>query len=146
MHRIGNSSKWQVANNEIRLSPASIRDSDICFARMPRQVNDRKLVLLRRSGSRTGAAVVGVIVVTAAAIRLGVASEYLEWLPQAEEVFASRRGGYHWTTVHLAGTIEQPQQDLSPRIIDALKEWPAAFLALVFRQVGEWLKDAFGGE
>jgi hypothetical protein len=80
------------------------------------------------------------------AIQLGVAREYLEWLPHHEEVFARERDGYLWTTVHLSGTVEQPQQDLSPRVIDALKESPGAFLGLVFRQVGEWLKDAFGGE
>jgi hypothetical protein len=70
MHRIGNSSKWQVANGEIRLSHASIQDSHICFARMARRINDREcLRLLRRRGSRTDAAVVGVIVIAGAAIR-----------------------------------------------------------------------------
>jgi hypothetical protein len=48
--------------------------------------------------------------------------------------------------VHLSGTIEQPQQDLSPRIIEALKESPGDFLALVFRLFGEWLKETFGGD
>jgi hypothetical protein len=80
------------------------------------------------------------------AIQLGLASEYLEWLPNPEEVFPTDRAGYRWTTVHLSGTIDQPGQDLSPRIIDALKESPSAFLSLIFRQVGEWLKDAFGNE
>jgi hypothetical protein len=80
------------------------------------------------------------------ALRLGLAREYLEWLPRAEEVFPAERGGYLWTTVHLSGTLEQPQQDLSPRIIEALKESPGDFLALVFRMFGEWLKNAFGGE
>lgn len=79
-------------------------------------------------------------------LQLGVTREYLEWLPQPEEVFARERGGYLWTTVHLSGTVEQPQQDLSPRIIEALKESPGEFLGLVFRLVGDWLKDAFGGE
>ncbi len=78
------------------------------------------------------------------AIRLGVARPYLEWLPRAEEVFASERDGYLWTTVHLSGTIEQPEQDLSPRVIEVLKESPGAFLGLIFRQVGDWLKNAFG--
>jgi hypothetical protein len=77
------------------------------------------------------------------AIQLGVAREYLEWLPQAEEVFAKQRGGYLWTTVRLSGTVEEPGQDLSPRIIDALKESPGAFLGLIFRQVGDWLKNVF---
>ena len=80
------------------------------------------------------------------AIQLGVARDYLEWLPNAGEVFPKERGAYLWTTVHLSGTIDNPGQDLSPRILDALKESPGAFLGLVFRQFGEWLKDAFGGE
>lgn len=80
------------------------------------------------------------------AIQLGLAREYLEWLPGAEEIFTSERGGYLWTTVNLSGTIEQPQQDLSPRVIEALKESPGAFLGLIFRQVGDWLKSAFGEE
>jgi hypothetical protein len=80
------------------------------------------------------------------ALQLGVTREYLEWLPGAEEVFANERGGYLWTKVNLSGTIEQPQQDLSPRILEALQESPGDFLALTFRLFGEWLKDAFGGE
>ena len=46
--------------------------------------------------------------------------------------------------MHLSGTIDQPQQDLSPRVIEALKESPGAFLGLTFRLIGDWLKDAFG--
>jgi len=80
------------------------------------------------------------------AIRLGLAREYLEWLPHAEEVFPQEKAGYLWTTVHLAGTIDKPEQDLSPRIIDALKESPSAFLGMVLRQAGQWLKDTFGGD
>jgi hypothetical protein len=78
------------------------------------------------------------------AIQLGVAPEYLEWLPHAEEVFPKERAGYLWTTVHLSGTIDKPEQDLSPRVVEALKESPGAFLGLIFRQLGDWLKDAFG--
>jgi hypothetical protein len=78
------------------------------------------------------------------AIRLGLAREYLEWLPHAEEVFPNEKAGYLWTTVHLSGTIDQPQQDLSPRVIEALKESPGAFLGLTFRLIGDWLKGTFG--
>lgn len=78
------------------------------------------------------------------AIRLGVAREYLEWLPNPEEVFPSEKAGYLWTTVHLSGTTNKPEQDLSPRIVEALKESPGAFLGLIFRSFGEWMKDAFG--
>ncbi|MEN3368334.1 MAG: hypothetical protein V7609_477 [Verrucomicrobiota bacterium] len=80
------------------------------------------------------------------AIQLGLSREYLAWLPHAEEVFPTEKAGYLWTTVHLSGTIDNPGQDLSPRVIDALKESPGAFLGLVFRQFGQWLKDAFGGD
>ena len=78
------------------------------------------------------------------AIQLGVAREYLEWLPHAEEVFPKESSGYLWTTVNLSGTIDQPGQDLSPRIVEALKESPGAFLGLIFRQLGDWLRNAFG--
>lgn len=78
------------------------------------------------------------------AIELGMARKYLEWLPNAEEVFTREEEGYLWTTVHLSGTIDKPEQDLSPRIIEALKESPGAFLGLVFRQLGDWLKNVFG--
>jgi len=78
------------------------------------------------------------------AIRLGLAREYLEWLPHAEEVFPTEKAGYLWTTVHLSGTIDQPGQDLSPRILAALKQSPGAFLQLMFRQFGDWVKDTFG--
>jgi hypothetical protein len=76
-------------------------------------------------------------------IQLGLAREYLEWLPHAEEVFPRQQGRYLWTAVHLSGTVDNPQQDLSPRIIEALKESPGAFLGLVLRQFGEWLQNVF---
>lgn len=79
------------------------------------------------------------------AIRLGLAREYLEWLPHAEEVFPNEKAGYLWTTVHLSGTIDKPEQDLSPRITEALKESPSAFLGLILRQAGQWLRETFGG-
>ena len=78
------------------------------------------------------------------AIQLGLAREYLEWLPRPQEVFPREKAGYFWTTVHLSGTIDQPEQDLSPRVIEALKESPGAFLGLTFRLIRDWLKDAFG--
>ena len=79
-------------------------------------------------------------------IRLGVARRLLDWLPKAEEVFPQERDGYLWTTVHLSGTIDNPQQDLSPRIVEAIKESPTASLTLLFRQIGEWFKKQIGTE
>lgn len=80
------------------------------------------------------------------AIEFGVAPGLLSWLPHPEEVFLRKHDGYLWTTVHLSGTIDTPRQDLSPRIMAAIKNDPGAALGLFFRQLGAWLKDAFGGE
>ncbi|PYK37031.1 MAG: hypothetical protein DME49_13355 [Verrucomicrobia bacterium] len=80
------------------------------------------------------------------AIRLGVARQYLEWLPHPEEIFPRQSGGYLWTRVHLSGTTRDPQQDLSPRIVEVLKESPTAFLGLIFRQLDDAITRAFGGK
>ena len=77
-------------------------------------------------------------------VRLGLTREYLDWLPNPEEVFSRREGDYLWTNVHLSGTIDEPGQDLSPRIIELFKESPGAYLRLFFRQFEGWLKKAFG--
>jgi len=79
-------------------------------------------------------------------IRLGLTREYLDWLPNPEEVFRRRQDGYLWTTVRLFGTIDDPGQDLSPRIIELFKQSPGAYLQLLFRQFEGWLKKGFGGE
>jgi hypothetical protein len=77
-------------------------------------------------------------------LRLGLTRAYLDWLPNPEEVFSRREDSYLWTHVHLSGTIDHPVQDLSPRIIELFKESPGAYLGLLFRQFGDWLKRAFG--
>jgi hypothetical protein len=77
-------------------------------------------------------------------IRLGLTREYLDWLPNPEEVFSRRSRGYLWTDVHLSGRLDDPRQDLSQRIIELFKESPGAYLGLMFRQFGDWLKKTFG--
>jgi len=79
-------------------------------------------------------------------ITLGVTREYLDWLPNPEEVFSRRQSGYLWTNVRLSGTIDEPGQHLSPRIIELFKQSPGAYLGLLFRQFEGWLKKAFGGD
>ena len=79
-------------------------------------------------------------------IRLGLKREYLDWLPNPEEVFSRKQGGYLWTNVRLSGTIDEPGQDLSPRIIELFKQSPGAYLRLLFRQFEGWLKKGFGGD
>lgn len=77
-------------------------------------------------------------------IELGVARRLLDWLPDANHVFPREHDGYLWTTVHLSGTIDSPQQDLSERIMETLEEHPTAALTLFFRQIGTALRHAFG--
>ena len=79
-------------------------------------------------------------------IRLGLTREYLDWLPNPEEVFSRRQNGYLWTNVRLFGTIDDPEQDLSPRIIELFKQSPGAYLRLLFRQFEGWLKRGFRGD
>jgi hypothetical protein len=79
-------------------------------------------------------------------IRLGLTREYLDWLPNPEEVFSRRSSGYLWTDVHLSGTIDEPRQDLSQRIIELFKESPGAYLGLLFRQFSDWFRKTFGGD
>jgi len=70
----------------------------------------------------------------AGTLDLGLAPEYLtSWLPHPEEVFPRQSGGYLWTTIHLGGTIEKPDQDLSPRVMDSLKGSPLALLQVALR-------------
>jgi hypothetical protein len=79
-------------------------------------------------------------------LQLGVPRPYLAWLPKAEEIFIREDKGYLWTAVHLSGTIDAPQQDLSPRIAEVIKESPAAALRLLFRQIRDWLEHDAGGK
>ncbi len=79
-------------------------------------------------------------------IQVGISRPHLDWLPNPEEIFSHQQGGYLWTTVHLSGTIDQPKQDLSPRIIALFKESPGAYLQLLFRQFEGWLRRTFGGD
>jgi hypothetical protein len=79
-------------------------------------------------------------------LRLGLTREYLDWLPNPEEVFSRKEGDYLWTNVRLSGTIDDPGQDLSPRIIELFKQSPGAYLRLLFRQFEAWLKNGFGSD
>ena len=79
-------------------------------------------------------------------VQLGATRKYLEWLPRAQEVFAQERDGYLWTTVNLAGTVQQPREDLSPRVAELIKKSPAAAMGIFFRQMGEWFEKNLGGK
>lgn len=77
-------------------------------------------------------------------LQFGATPKYLEWLPKAERVFARQRDGYLWTTVNLAGTLDEPKEDLSPRVAELLKKSPGAAIGIFIRRVGEWFGKALG--
>jgi hypothetical protein len=73
-------------------------------------------------------------------IELGLTDSYLHWLPTAREsIFKRDRGPYHFTTVHLSGTLQKPKEDLSSRLIREVEKSPLLALKLFFRQIGEYL-------
>lgn len=74
-------------------------------------------------------------------VQLGIGREYLAWMPHPEEVFPRAEGNYLWTAVHLSGSLDAPQQDLSPRLVEALKDSPGTFLGAALRAFGAWLRS-----
>ncbi len=54
---------------------------------------------------------------------LGVAPDIAAKFPGArEEVFTREEGGYLWTAVKISGPLEHPQDDLKPRLMQALQK------------------------
>jgi len=55
-------------------------------------------------------------------VRLGVTPQTLQWMPGSRErVFTIAQNGYLWTDVHVSGTLQNMQEDLSARLANALK-------------------------
>lgn len=77
----------------------------------------------------------------------GVAEKNLSWLPKAkEDIFTKEEGKYLWTKVKLSGSLQDPQNDLTPRLAQALKRSPAESTGLFFRSIGEWFKQTLGSD
>ncbi len=54
-------------------------------------------------------------------LRVGVTPQTLQWLPGSRErVFTVAENGYVWTDVRLSGTVDNPQEDLSARLVAAM--------------------------
>jgi len=54
-------------------------------------------------------------------LRVGVTPQTLQWLPGSRErVFTTAENGYLWTNVRLGGTVDNPQEDLSARLVAAM--------------------------
>lgn len=68
--------------------------------------------------------------------QVGVTPASLQWLPGSQtRVFTEARGGYLWAPMHLAGPLNSPSEDLTPRLA-------AAAGNEVIEQVGGAAKDA----
>ncbi len=55
--------------------------------------------------------------------RVGVTPGTLRWIPGAErKIFVTSENGFLWTDVRVAGTIDQPREDLTSRLVVAAAE------------------------
>jgi hypothetical protein len=72
-------------------------------------------------------------------VELGLTDSYLKWLPTARPaIFTRDEGPYHFTTIHLSGTSQKPEQDLTPRITHEIAKSPLLALKLFFNSAGTW--------
>jgi len=56
-------------------------------------------------------------------LTIGLASSLLDWLPGVQQkVFTEQREGFYWTQMQVTGPLNDPKEDLSKRITDALTQ------------------------
>ncbi len=56
-------------------------------------------------------------------MQLGIPPSVIQWLPPARtRIFGESRDGYVWVPFTVSGTVEQPEEDLTPRLAGALVE------------------------
>jgi len=48
--------------------------------------------------------------------------------------------------IMLAGSLQKPQEDLSPRVAALLKKSPGAAIGIFIRRMGEWFEKTLGGK
>ena len=87
----------------------------------------------------TGAVTIAADKTLSGQIEFGLTDTYLHWLPTAETaIFTRAEGPYHFTTIHISGTVQKPGQDLSPRIAQEIGKSPLLAIKLFFNEAGEW--------
>jgi len=78
-------------------------------------------------------------------LQVGLAAKALTWLPGATEtIFTRSAHGLHWAEVELSGTMQEPKQDLVPRMVKEITRHPLALAELAVRGVSWWLGDELG--
>lgn len=82
-------------------------------------------------------------------VQLGVIPGTLSWIPEAEQlIFKDAHDGHLWTPVRITGTVEHPQNDLTPRLTAAGVEAAASGIEAASKVLGRMLdggaKDSTG--
>jgi hypothetical protein len=77
-------------------------------------------------------------------LQVGLKPELLDWVPGSlEAVFTEQRDGLNWTVVRLSGTIQEPKEDLSKRILSAVEDRLGRDLKNRLRDTAKSLRDLF---
>jgi hypothetical protein len=77
-------------------------------------------------------------------LQVGLKPELLDWVPGSlEAVFTEQRDGLNWTVVRLSGTVQEPKEDLSKRILSAVEDRLGRDLRNRLRDTAKSLRDLF---
>jgi hypothetical protein len=77
-------------------------------------------------------------------LQVGLKPELLDWVPGSlEAVFTEQREGLNWTVVHLSGTVQDPKEDLSRRILSAVEDRLGRDLRNRLKDTAKSLRDLF---
>ncbi len=75
-------------------------------------------------------------------LQVGCRPGFLDWIPGAmQAVFTEERDGLRWTPVQLSGTVDDPKEDLTKRLLDSLGERFGRDLKKDLKDVGKSLRD-----
>ncbi len=77
-------------------------------------------------------------------MQLGIAPFIVSSLPiPATQIFSEQRNGFFWTTVKITGTLGDPHEDLSPRLLNLLQENLSRSLKNRVKDAAKSLLDSF---
>ncbi|MGD9895834.1 MAG: hypothetical protein AB7T14_01975 [Candidatus Methylacidiphilaceae bacterium] len=78
-------------------------------------------------------------------LAVGLPPERVALLPGArEKIFSEERNGYLWTPVAVTGTVQDPQEDLSPRVAAVAKEAVKGGVERAIRSALDFLRRSQG--
>jgi len=78
-------------------------------------------------------------------LQVGLKPELLDyWVPGSlEAVFTEQRNGLNWTVVRLSGTVQEPKEDLSKRVLAAVEDRLGRDLKNRLKDTAKSLRDLF---